>query len=57
VIGPAPNNAGVFIASGSGRKGIFLGPAMARSVADMVAGKASSIGVSGLSADRFSGVR
>jgi hypothetical protein len=30
---------------------------MARSVADMVAGKASSIGVSGLSADRFSGVR
>jgi glycine oxidase len=57
VMGPAPNNAGVFIASGSGRKGIFLGPAMARSVADMVAGKASSIGVSGLSADRFSGVR
>lgn len=57
VVGPAPNNAGVFIASGSGRKGIFLGPAMARVTADLVIGKTPDIDVSGLSAARFSGLR
>ena len=57
VIGPAPGNSGVFIASGSGRKGIFLGPAMGRSIADMVEGRESSIDVSRLSPDRFAGIR
>ncbi len=57
VIGPAPNNDGVFIASGTGRKGIFLGPAMARVAADLVIGKSSEVDVSGLSAGRFSGLR
>jgi len=57
VVGPAPNNAGVFIASGTGRKGIFLGPAMAKVVAEMVAGKTPSVDVSGLSPTRFSGIR
>ncbi|MDP6824377.1 MAG: FAD-dependent oxidoreductase [Dehalococcoidia bacterium] len=57
VVGPAPGNAGVFIASGTGRKGIFLGPAMARVVADMVIGKTLGVDVSGLSPARFSGAR
>ncbi len=57
VVGHAPNNDGVFIASGTGRKGIFLGPAMARVTADMVIGNTPSVDVTGLSAARFSGVR
>ncbi len=57
VVGPAPNNVGVFIASGTGRKGIFLGPAMAKVAAEMVVGKTPSVDVSGLSPNRFSGVR
>ncbi|MCH7643071.1 MAG: FAD-dependent oxidoreductase [Chloroflexi bacterium] len=57
VIGPAPGNAGVFIASGSGRKGIFLGPAMGRTIAEMVAGKEPSVDVSGLSPGRFASIR
>ncbi len=57
VVGPAPGNAGVFIASGSGRKGIFLGPAMGRTVAEMVAGKEPSVNVGELSPARFAGIR
>ena len=57
VIGPAPGNAGVFIASGSGRKGIFLGPAMGRTIAEMVAGREPSVDVARLSPGRFVGIR
>ena len=57
VLGPAPGNAGVFIASGSGRKGIFLGPAMGRTVAEMVAGREPSVDVARLSPGRFVGIR
>jgi glycine/D-amino acid oxidase-like deaminating enzyme len=47
----------VFIASGTGRKGIFLGPAMAKVVAEMVTGKTPSVDVRALSPTRFSGIR
>ncbi len=57
VVGPAPGNDGVVIASGTGRKGIFLGPAMAKVAAEMATGRTPSVDVSGLSVTRLSGLR
>jgi glycine oxidase len=57
VVGPAPGNTGVVIASGTGRKGIFLGPAMAKVAAEMATGRTPSIDVSRLSVTRLSGLR
>lgn len=53
VIGPAPGCQGAFIATGAGRKGILLGPAMGRTVADLVMSRPAPFDISGLSPDRF----
>ena len=54
VIGPVPNVPGAWLASGTGRKGILLGPGMGRVAADMIIGKTPEVDVSSLGLERFS---
>lgn len=53
IIGPVPGVEGAWVASGTGRKGILLGPGLGRVVADMIVGREPSIDVGGLGLDRF----
>ena len=53
VLGPVPNWNGVYFATGGGRQGIVLGPAMGRVMADLVTKGASSIPIDGLGLGRF----
>ena len=54
IIGQVPNVPGAWLASGTGRKGILLGPGMGRVVADMIIGKTPEVDVSRLGLERFS---
>lgn len=46
---------GVVVATGAGRNGIMLGPAMGRVAADLALGKAPSCDIRGMGPDRFGG--
>ena len=54
VLGPVPGWDGVYAATGAGRKGILLGPAMGRVTADLITRGATDIPLEGLSPARFS---
>ena len=54
IIGQVPNVPGAWLASGTGRKGILLGPGMGRVMADMIIGKTPEVDVSRLGLERFS---
>ena len=54
IIGPVPNVPGAWLASGTGRKGILLGPGVGRVVADMIIGKTPEVDVARLGLERFS---
>jgi len=47
---------GVYMATGAGRKGILLGPAMARAIADLVASGRTPLALEAFSPTRFAGV-
>ena len=53
VIGPAPRNAGVFLAFGHGHNGMTSAPVTGRLVADLVAGRKPFMDPTPYSADRF----
>ncbi len=54
VLGRVPGWEGVCLATGAGRKGILLGPAMARAVADLLTTGQTGIPVQAFSPDRWS---
>ena len=56
IIGRVPGWDGVYLATGAGRKGILLGPAMARATADLVATGQTSFPIDHFSPDRFAKV-
>ena len=53
LLGPVPGWDGVYLATGGGRQGIFLGPGIGRVTADLVLGKPLSAPIDGLTLDRF----
>lgn len=53
VLGAAPNNEGVYVATGTGRKGILLGPAMGRITADLISKGSSDIPIDAFDPARF----
>ncbi len=55
VLGPVDGWEGVYVATGAGRKGILLGPAMGLATADMIAKGAPDIPVEALGPGRFGG--
>ena len=54
IIGRAPGWEGVYVATGAGRKGILLGPAMGRAVADLIVRGSTHLSVQEFSVGRFS---
>ena len=53
IIGEVPGWQGVYLATGAGRKGILLAPAIARAVSDMITCGHTGLPIEGLSPDRF----
>jgi glycine oxidase len=53
VLGPVPGWEGVLMATGGGRKGILLGPAMARVVADLILTGAPGLAIDAFAVGRF----
>ena len=53
VLGPLEGWEGVYVATGAGRKGILLGPAMGRATADIITRGASDIPIEALGPGRF----
>ena len=53
VLGPVPEWEGVYLATGGGRQGVVLGPAMGRVMADIVTKGTSPIPIDGLGLGRF----
>jgi glycine/D-amino acid oxidase-like deaminating enzyme len=53
VIGPVPGRDGLYIASGAGKKGILLGPAMGRAITDLVVSGRTGLPVGPFAPDRF----
>ena len=54
IIGEVPGWDGVYLATGAGRKGILLGPAMAKATADLVATGRTDLPIEPFSLSRFS---
>ena len=54
IIGRAPGWDGVYVATGAGRKGILLGPAMGRAVTDLIVRDSTELSVQEFSVGRFS---
>ena len=55
VLGAVPGWEGVYMATGAGRKGILLGPAMGRITADLITKGSSDIPIEPLAPGRFAG--
>ena len=53
LLGPVPEWEGVYLATGGGRQGIFLGPGIGRVTADLVLENPPSAPIDGLTLDRF----
>ena len=53
IIGEVPGWQGVYLATGAGRKGILLAPAMARAVSDLITCGHTSLPIDGFSPGRF----
>lgn len=53
VLGPVPGLEGVHVATGAGRKGILLGPAMGRALADLVLSGRSKLALDAFAPGRF----
>jgi glycine oxidase len=55
VLGGAPGWEGLYLATGAEKKGILLGPAMGRAVADLITGGSTDLPVGPFSPERFAG--
>ncbi len=53
ILGAVPGLEGAFVATGAGRKGIVLGPAMGRATADLVLSGKTDIPIEAFAPDRF----
>ena len=53
ILGAVPGLEGAFVATGAGRKGILLGPAMGRATADLVLNGKTDIPIEAFAPDRF----
>ncbi len=53
LLGPVPGWEGVFLATGGGRQGIYLGPGTGKVTADLVLGMPLSAPIDGLTLERF----
>jgi len=53
IVGGVPGKYGVYIATGGGRKGILVGPAIGKSIADIVVNGATDLPVASLGVERF----
>lgn len=53
ILGNIPNLSGAYIATGTGRKGILLGPAMGKLTSDLINGKNLPIDIQEFSLERF----
>lgn len=53
LLGPVPEWEGVYLATGGGRQGIFLGPGIGRVTADLILDTPLSAPINGLTLDRF----
>ena len=52
-LGPAPGTEGAFVATGAGRNGILLGPAMGRITADLITTGYSAVDIAAFNPGRF----
>ena len=55
IVGQAPSWDNVYICTGGQKKGILLGPAMGKGIADIMASGSTDISLTGCDPDRFSG--
>jgi len=53
LLGPVPGWRGVYMATGAGRKGILLGPAMGRAIVELITQGASSLALDAFRPERF----
>jgi glycine oxidase len=53
IIGPVPGCDGVYVATGGGRKGILLSPAMGRAIADLITEGHTGLSISPFAVERF----
>ncbi|MCZ6875531.1 MAG: FAD-dependent oxidoreductase [bacterium] len=53
LLGPVPDWQGVYMATGAGRKGILLGPAMGQAIVDLITQGASKLAIEAFRPDRF----
>ena len=53
LLGPVPGWEGVYMATGAGRKGILLGPAMARVIADLIVDGTPGLAIGAFDPGRF----
>ncbi|MEC9140601.1 MAG: FAD-dependent oxidoreductase [Chloroflexota bacterium] len=53
IVGEVPGKHGVYIATGGGRKGILVGPAIGKSIADIVVNGATDLSTVSLGLERF----
>ena len=56
ILGRAPGWENVYLATGAGRKGILLSPAMGKSTAELIVSGSSTLDIAAYSAERFVGV-
>ena len=52
IIGPAPSWGNVFLATGAGKKGILLSPAIGKSIADLITTGATALSINSCLPDR-----
>jgi len=53
IIGKAPGWSNAWLATGAGKKGILLGPAMGKSISDLITKKSTEIPIHGFQPERF----
>jgi glycine/D-amino acid oxidase-like deaminating enzyme len=53
LLGPVPGVHGVYMATGAGRKGILLGPAMGSAMADLIVTGSAKIAIEAFAPGRF----
>ena len=56
ILGPIANDENIFLATGTGRKGILLGPAMGTIISQLITGQNPKIDITSFSPSRFQNV-
>jgi glycine/D-amino acid oxidase-like deaminating enzyme len=53
ILGRTPGYENVYLATGAGKKGILLAPAIGKSIADLITSGETSVPIAGFAPDRF----